>query len=50
MTRSKPESAVIGAQAWDRNFICSVFVPVDPLVDDRGERMHWVGRLSPQVA
>jgi hypothetical protein len=22
----------------------------DPLVDDRGERMHWVGRLSPQVA
>jgi hypothetical protein len=22
----------------------------DPLVDDRGERMHWVGRLSPKAA
>lgn len=22
----------------------------DPLVDDRGERMRWVGRLSPKVA
>jgi hypothetical protein len=22
----------------------------DPLIDDQGERMQWVGRLNPQVA